>query len=1635
MLLIAPTFAATIAVGTDYATINEAITAAGDGDTLLVPGGTWTEALDLRGKSLTIEGAGEGTTFLAPVTTDDVVRVADGAEVTLSGLTILPAGGRGVVVIDSVLHAAQLTVDHGGSAGARGGGIAIDGGTADLIEVTLSASTGAYGGHLYVTGGGTLTALSLNLSDGAATYGGAIYANGGSTLDLTDVVATGSYANYDGGFAWFDDADVTAVNLTVDAPSSHAGAGIGLYVVGYSQLRIDGGILTNAALDSELGGADGGAIFLGEGSTATLTDLVLTNNVADAGGGLYAEDSAHLTLDRVYFVDNLADTDGGALRAVGSTVVEATDCVFEGNLADNGAGASIEDGSTLTDSGSTWAANEASGTGGGLILRDAVATLDASIFSANTAVLAGGGVYVDDSTLTATDLELWSNRVSAGDGGGLYVAGGDVTLDAGRIEGNEASLGSGGGVWSAGTMELSGPRLTENTALRDGGALWLRGAASLWEGTLFWNSAGGDGGAIYATDDVTLARSYLYANDADNGGAICIDGPTAGAMTNLRVTDNVATGDGGGVWIGGASSAQYDVINNTFAGNEAGGNGGHVYTEAAVEFVDNILYQAIDGGGAYGTTESSSDRFYNLAWDNAGGDWAGWSDPTGSSGNLAVDPGLVAYTADHDVSDDDLFLTASSPAINAGSPSIFDADGTRADIGAFGGPDADVQDADDDGFYDSTDCDDTDTSVHPWATEIPYDAIDQDCDGSDLEDLDGDGFGASDVGGGDCDDDDASIHPEAIEIWYDGIDTDCSGTSDYDQDGDWHDAATYGGDDCDDLDPARHGAAVEVWYDGIDQDCDGWSDYDRDRDGYDAQAWGGEDCDDYSAERAPEKNEIPYDGIDQDCSGDDLVDVDGDGWIAEQAGGTDCDDAEDTVYPGAYEDPLDGFDTDCDGFSEWDRDGDGFDAIDYGGGDCDDFDATANPDAIEVWYDGVDQDCDDRDDDQDRDGYLLADDCDDTDPAINPDATELDNGIDDDCDGLSDDDDQDGDGLNEFDEATWDTDPTDADSDDDSLLDGQEIAAGPDQDEDGVVDALDPDDDGDGINTRDELKTDTTIADVDDDGLINAWDLDSDGDGVTDATEGRRDRDGDGVRDYLDYQGDLTGGGCGGGWAGLIFLPLSRLRWLFALVLGLLPGRARATDAHGFTLMGTSGDPKAFTRLGQALTVPAKDWAAGLVFDYADTPVAELLPAGRTPVIGSLATANVAGSYSFGWLTVDAVLPVHIVGTDQGGNPFTAFGDAQAGLHVPFFAQDGLRPAVAGQVRGFFPTGDDAHYVGSVSPRVAASVTGQSEFGSLGLVAMLGAEVGASEQDRNLTGGVGPFGGLGASWAFSDAITAQAEIASQGSLGAFPVEAGLGGRLRLDNGVWATLGASAGLGEAVGASRWRAYAGVGFSSHKKPVPVAVVAPETDPDGDRDGDGIKNSVDHCPDQAETVDGFADQDGCPEFDGDGDGVPFDRDECKSEPILPEQDPRWSDGCPQVAEFAGDRIVITEAIFFTEGRAELLPSAERVLGAVRDVMQIHTEVPYFLVEGHTNSNGPDEFNQRLSDARAYRVATWLVEHGVDASRLLSKGFGESRPMVDASHPDALAIDRRVEFRVVDVEQVPLDARRLELPPEVRE
>src|SRR6059036_2623110 len=82
--------------------------------------------------------------------------------------------------------------------------------------------------------------------------------------------------------------------------------------------------------------------------------------------------------------------------------------------------------------------------------------------------------------------------------------------------------------------------------------------------------------------------------------------------------------------------------------------------------------------------------------------------------------------------------------------------------------------------------------------------------------------------------------------------------------------------------------------------------------------------------------------------------------------------------------------------------------------------------------------------------------------------------------------------------------------------------------------------------------------------------------------------------------------------------------------------------------------------------------------------------------------------------------------------------------------------------------------------------------------------------------------------------------------------------------------------------------------------------------------------------------------------------------------------------------------------------------------------------LVEGHTDSIGSDAYNQRLSERRANAVGDYMIARGIEAQRITTKGWGESKPIASNKTKEGRAQNRRVEITVEQRSEEPGRARR---------
>ena len=172
--------------------------------------------------------------------------------------------------------------------------------------------------------------------------------------------------------------------------------------------------------------------------------------------------------------------------------------------------------------------------------------------------------------------------------------------------------------------------------------------------------------------------------------------------------------------------------------------------------------------------------------------------------------------------------------------------------------------------------------------------------------------------------------------------------------------------------------------------------------------------------------------------------------------------------------------------------------------------------------------------------------------------------------------------------------------------------------------------------------------------------------------------------------------------------------------------------------------------------------------------------------------------------------------------------------------------------------------------------------------------------------------------------------------------------------------------------------------------------------DSDGDGVPDDRDKCPNTPAGAP--VDADGCP-LDSDGDGVPDYLDKCPNTPAGAKVD---ANGCEivvsMVIDLVNDEFDFDSAVLKPDMEAALADFAAKVKASKGDEM--------LTITGHTDSTGPEDYNQGLSERRAAAVADFLAGQGLDSGRMSTQGAGETQPIADNDTREGRARNRRVEI-----------------------
>ncbi len=107
-----------------------------------------------------------------------------------------------------------------------------------------------------------------------------------------------------------------------------------------------------------------------------------------------------------------------------------------------------------------------------------------------------------------------------------------------------------------------------------------------------------------------------------------------------------------------------------------------------------------------------------------------------------------------------------------------------------------------------------------------------------------------------------------------------------------------------------------------------------------------------------------------------------------------------------------------------------------------------------------------------------------------------------------------------------------------------------------------------------------------------------------------------------------------------------------------------------------------------------------------------------------------------------------------------------------------------------------------------------------------------------------------------------------------------------------------------------------------------------------------------------------------------------------------------------------IVLEGVNFESGKAEITPESSRILRTALKTLTTYSDIQV-EISGHTDNAGSKKSNTKLSQRRADSVRDWLIERGIDPSRIVAKGYGPDVPLVPNDSPENKRKNRRIEFK----------------------
>ena len=615
----------------DYTSIQDAIADANGAIVQLCPG-IYEESVNVSGGTTTLVGGS-----------------SDASETVIQGEVMSPPGdiepeeqadGSSVYPAPAVISGTSPVVIDGGTGGKQN--------TLVLENLSVNGGSSDKGGSIYCRNR-TLVLNNVQVSEGVATQGGALFAQN-CNIDIQQSSFTEATATAQGGGAYLQNCTGT---IASSAFSENRGLEGGGMFVKNGDLNVTGNTIndnTATAINEtkSYGGkpSGGGGIFV-QGNSSFTYNTIADNHAYRNGGGIHTYMSNPEFGHNIIADNSCWDDGGGYFSHKGSNWVHNN--IFQGNsAADDAGGLRIYVGNTATIEDNQFLNNSCNDAGGGLKLSHSKNIIRRNVFQENYAGNLGGGITLDNETSNVEDCVFIENVAHRGAGLHAWRNEGPITIERCEFIGNYASY-CGGGI-----------QLDNN-----------HHPITLHDLSLTENISGGDGGAfcseVFILND-NLPEEQQTATQSNF------------KFTNSVLWNNVAGDDGAGIYVRlGTGTIENMVIHDNDAPDE--GAGLTVKEDAFISVINTIITNNGSGTGVYLFEEVSTLSFsHSNIWGHDGGNFEGLADPTGSNGNISENP-MFTNPGDADFS-----LMDSSPCVDSGQGQ--DKDGSSADMGAYGGPNA-----------------------------------------------------------------------------------------------------------------------------------------------------------------------------------------------------------------------------------------------------------------------------------------------------------------------------------------------------------------------------------------------------------------------------------------------------------------------------------------------------------------------------------------------------------------------------------------------------------------------------------------------------------------------------------------------------------------------------------------------------------------------------------------------------------------------------------------------------------------------------------------------------------------------------------------------------------------------------------